>query len=229
VADAGPTEVLEPGLLRRVYGINVQVGILRGAEHLSVLPPSREALHDEQLADSAPIVHVIAGGGSGELMMRALADAHILFSAGALNIGDSDHTLALRLAKEVVTEQPYSPISPEALAQVRACLARVALLIICPTAIGPGNLALLQEAVQAAQKGLPIVLLTSALDTACTPANLDQDEQDIVQRMGIVARDYTYGKGQILLEQLVQSGAHLVGSVGEALEEAKKYLFLHHT
>src|SRR6516162_976814 len=39
VADAGPAEVLEPQLLKRVYGISVQVGILRGAEHLSVLPP----------------------------------------------------------------------------------------------------------------------------------------------------------------------------------------------
>src|SRR6266702_5461277 len=43
VADAGPAEVLEPQLLRRVYGISVQVGILRGAEHLSVLPPGEEA------------------------------------------------------------------------------------------------------------------------------------------------------------------------------------------
>src|SRR5450432_1879119 len=39
VADGGPAEVLEPGLLSRVYGIHVQVGILRGAEHLSILPP----------------------------------------------------------------------------------------------------------------------------------------------------------------------------------------------
>ncbi|GER85963.1 hypothetical protein KDW_01250 [Dictyobacter vulcani] len=38
VADGSPAEILEPGLLSRVYGIQVQVGILRGAEHLSVLP-----------------------------------------------------------------------------------------------------------------------------------------------------------------------------------------------
>src|SRR6266436_5911365 len=111
VADAGPAEVLEPRLLKRVYGVNVQVGILRGAEHLSVLPPSSEPKGEQpQLSRSA--VHVMAGGGSGEVMMRALADAHISFVAGALNIGDSDHALALRLAQEVITEQPYSPISP---------------------------------------------------------------------------------------------------------------------
>src|SRR5260370_1026144 len=43
VADAGPAEVLEPQLLKRVYGVNVQVGILRGAEHLSVMPPNSQS------------------------------------------------------------------------------------------------------------------------------------------------------------------------------------------
>src|SRR6266849_160365 len=69
VADAGPAEVLEPGLLSRVYGVNVQVGILRGTEHLSVLPPSSEpagAMEDERQKHIRPFVHVMAGGGSGE-------------------------------------------------------------------------------------------------------------------------------------------------------------------
>src|SRR5438874_9718187 len=105
VADAGPAEVLEPKLLSRVYGINVQVGILRGAQHLSVLPPGSESRQEETREHIQPKVHVMAGGGSGELIMRALADAHIAFTAGALNIGDSDHTLALRLANQVITEQ----------------------------------------------------------------------------------------------------------------------------
>src|SRR5207249_10422811 len=122
-------------LLSRVYGINVQVGILRGAEHLSVLPPSSESTEEETRDHIQPKVHVMAGGGSGELMMRALADAHIPFTAGALNIGDSDHTLALRLADQIITEQPYAPISPAALEQVRKSLDQVVLLIICPMPI----------------------------------------------------------------------------------------------
>ncbi|HEY6407036.1 MAG TPA: ABC transporter ATP-binding protein, partial [Ktedonobacteraceae bacterium] len=191
VADAAPAEVLEPGVLRRVYGVNVQVGILRGAEHISILPPasapageSKENQSNKQ--DPQPVVHVIAGGGTGELMMRALADAHVPFIAGALNIGDSDHTLALRLAGEVITEQPYAPISPPILEQVRASLAEVKLLIICPMPIGPGNLALLQEAVIAAESGLPVLLLG---DNA------------------IAVRDYTGGEGQHLWEALLQEGA----------------------
>src|SRR5438105_13570318 len=97
VADAGPAEVLEPHLLKRVYGIDVQVGILRGAQHLSVLPPESDSIDDEREREGQPQVLVMAGGGSGELLMRALADVNIPFIAGALNIGDSDHTLALRL------------------------------------------------------------------------------------------------------------------------------------
>ena len=221
VADAGPTEVLEPDLLRRVYGINVQVGILRGAEHLSVLPPSHDAVYDQE--SLPPLVHVIAGGGSGELMMRALADAHIPFSAGALNIGDSDHTLALRLAKEVVTEQPFSSISQAALGRVRACLASVKVLVICPTAIGPGNLALLQEAVRAAGKGLPVVLLTSLVDTVCVPDDTVIGISSKVQLPDLAARDYTQGQGLALLEQLIHGGATLAASVNEVLEAVRKY------
>ncbi|MGH2478877.1 MAG: ABC transporter ATP-binding protein, partial [Ktedonobacteraceae bacterium] len=110
VADGGPAEVLEPHLLQRVYGVNVQVGVMHGAEHLSVLPPGDPALAADEAREPAR-VHVMAGGGSGALVMRALADAGIAFSAGALNIGDSDHTLALHLASEVITEQPYAPIT----------------------------------------------------------------------------------------------------------------------
>src|SRR6184192_3095810 len=193
VADAGPAEVLEPKLLSRVYGVNVQVGILRGAEHLSVMPPNSEAAEEGRKEDTRPEIHVMAGGGSGELMMRALADAHIPFVAGALNIGDSDHTLALRLASEVITEQPYAPISQQVQKQVRASLATVKLLIICPMPIGPGNLALLQEAVAVGQRGLPVLLLHAT---------------------GIANRDYTGGEGQQFLDELVHTGARTVASVG---------------
>src|SRR5579883_300680 len=159
VADAGPAEVLEPDLLSRVYGTSVQVGILRGAEHLSVLPPTANERGEARADHLQAQVHIIAGGGSGELMMRALADAHIPFIAGALNVGDSDHTLALRLASEVITEQPFTTISPRTLEKVRHSLEQVAVLIICPMPVGPGNISLLREAVHAAQRGLPVVML----------------------------------------------------------------------
>ncbi|MEO6891020.1 MAG: ABC transporter ATP-binding protein, partial [Ktedonobacteraceae bacterium] len=213
VADAGPAEVLEPALLSRVYGIEVHVGILRGAEHLSVLPPS---MQDERHPQPGARVHVMAGGGSGALLMRALADAQIPFMAGALNIGDSDHTLALRLASQVITEQPYAPLSPETLAQVRASLAHVSLLIICPVPIGPGNLALLREALVAAQQGVAVVMLADAIPDI-PPAVGD----DLLRHTGVGTRDYTDGEGVKLVHEMLQAGAKVVHTVGEVVEVAR--------
>ncbi len=225
VADAGPTEVLEPRLLRRVYGVNVRVGILRGAEHLSVLPPGNEATGDEHEPSQQAQVHVMAGGGSGELLMRALADAHVPFVAGALNVADSDHTLALHLAEEVITEQPYAPISPAILEQVRSSLAHIALLILCPVPIGPGNLALLREAVSAALQGVHVLILAPSSAGASLPEAVDRENEEpgLLQRTGIMSRDYTNGEGVKLVGELLQAGATVAESVGEAIEIAREY------
>ncbi len=101
VADGPPIAVLQSHLLSRVYEVPVEVGILPGAAHLSILPPissSRE--QDTVSAAEPPFVHspiyVMGGGGSAAMLMRGLADAHLAFSIGALTIGDSDYTLALR-------------------------------------------------------------------------------------------------------------------------------------
>lgn len=219
VADAGPAEVLEPRLLRRVYGIDVQVGIVRGAEHLSVLPPGEAGPRIEQEQSARPRVHIMAGGGSGALLMRGLADAHIPFIAGALNIGDSDHALALRLASEVITEQPYAPVSMEVLEQVRASLMQASLLILCPMPVGPGNLSLLQEAAAAAKRGLPVVLF--APDASAVPGESLHAEGRLLEDTGIVSRDYTNGEGVKLIREMLEAGAMLVGALGEVIEIAK--------
>src|SRR5579859_593830 len=255
VADAGPAEVLEPGLLSRVYGVEVQVGILRGAEHLSVLPPGRNhmivsndedqsiATHGDQCSMPAlqPWVHVMAGGGTGEVLMRALADEQIPFVAGALNIGDSDHTLALRLARQVITEQPYAPLAPKTLERVRHSLAQVAVLVISLAPIGTGNLALLQEAVVAAQRGLPVIMLANSVGSPPLRGPVDGEASsesdagplkggdptetidDVLQRSGLGACDYTGGAGLQFMRQLLQSGAQVVGTVGEALGAIRRY------
>lgn len=228
VADAGPAEVLEPGLLKRVYGVNVQVGILRGAEHVSILPPSKRASEDELVGEALPQVYVMAGGGSGALMMRALADAHIPFDAGVLNIGDSDYALALRLANTVIAEQPYAPISPANVERLHTSLQHVALLILCPMPIGPGNLVLLREAVSAAEQALPVLVLASLEADAAYVSNeqTGADDKDL-QRTGIATRDYAGGEASQLMRSLLRVGAQVVGSVGEALEVMRRYDILY--
>jgi len=223
VADGSPAEVLEPRLLQRVYGVNVQVGVMHGAEHLSVLPPG-DPVSLEIAGEVAPKVHLMAGGGSGALMMRALADAQIAFSAGALNIGDSDHTLALRLATEVITEQPFAPISEATRQHLHACLQGSSLLMLCPMPLGPGNLALLQEALAVCQRGVPVLLLLSQNDRTNVSLTDDLSSEVLTQLLNTPARDYAHGDGIKLLCQLVAAGARLVASVGEAVEYARRVL-----
>lgn len=223
VADSGPAEVLEPALLSRVYGVDVRVGILRGAKYLSVLPPdSAGDDEDVHILRQQARIHLIAGGGSGEVMMRALADEHIPFSIGALNIGDSDYTLALPLAEQVIVEQPYAPISQVSLEQVRASLTQVALLVICPTPIGFGNIALLREAVVAAQHGLPVLLLASVDRNEAVDKVMEEDGERHLQRTGILTRDYTHGEGVELVRELLQRDAIVVDSVKEAIASIKQ-------
>ena len=224
VADGAPTEVLEPGLLSRVYGIEVQIGIMRGAQHLSVLPPSASTAHHQDAERRHPQIHVMAGGGTGERVMRALADAHLPFVAGALNIGDSDHTLALRLAQEVITEQPYAPISTAVMQEVRNSLQHVSVLIICPVPLGPGNVSLLHEAVDGARHGLKVIVLAPADQehSVCGVATTGALSDAALQQTGVAARDYTGGEGRRLVAQLLDEGARIAGSVSEMLEMVRE-------
>jgi iron complex transport system ATP-binding protein len=214
VADGSPAQVLDADLLFQVYETPVRVGILRGEQHLSVLPPGRDERGDtvvwqaERPASDSTIaaVHVIAGGGSGELMMRALADAGVPFSAGPLNIGDSDYALAQRLAALSIAEPPYAPVSAEGLAAARERMRDAQAIIVCPTPLGQGNVALLEAVLAACEAGHTVVLL----EPGATSASWD----DVLGQ--VTGRDFT-GRGAVLYRALWESGAQLAASPSEAL------------
>lgn len=215
VADGPPAQVLDGALLSNVYGTAVQVGILRGEEHLSVLPPGYAVASDEQPAipakESEAIAHVIAGGGSGELLMRALADAKLPFSAGPLNIGDSDYVLALRLATLCIAEPPYAPVSPQGLEAARERMAAAAAVIICPTPLGPGNVALLEEALAARWAGAMVILL----EPACVPLVTSDALNSVAER------DFS-GRGVALYQALADAGARWAGTPNEAVTQVQQ-------
>ena len=135
VADGPPSRALEQELLGAVYGAAVTVGVLGGEEHLSVLPPGHTWKGASASTDGPPAtpqVHVLAGGGMGALLLRALADASIPFSAGPLNVGDSDYALAERLAVSCIVEPPYAPISEAGLATAREAMRAAGVVLVCP-------------------------------------------------------------------------------------------------
>lgn len=219
VADGGPAEVLEPRLLQSVYGIAVQVGVVHGAQHLSIVPPGESACV-QKTGRPGPAVHLLAGGGSGALLMRALADAHLAFSAGVLTIGDSDHTLALHLAAQVIAEQPFAAVSDVARARLHRRLQEVALLVLCPLPIGQGNLALLEEALAFCQRGGAVLLL---LPPGVDASGVEEMQpQDLLRLLRAREHDYAQGEGVRMLLQFLEAGAMPVGSLSAVVEHARR-------
>ena len=102
--------------------------------------------------------------------------------------------------------------------------------------IGPGNLALLQEALSAAQQGLPVLLLSPPTSESVGArfiaplglggANAEIPNDALLYRTGIVTRDYTSGEALKLMQELLNAGATVVESVGEALEAIKRCVIL---
>jgi cobalamin transport system ATP-binding protein len=205
LADGPPAVVLDRELLASAYQATTSVGILRGEQHLSILPEPRGGaqLLAHGAARGVPPVHVIAGGGSGELAMRTLADAGVAFSVAALAIGDSDAALARQLAVQWTSEPPFSPISEAGLAATRACLSGARCALICPAPFAAGNLPLLTAVGEAAARGLPVLLWElGASDTdplAAIPAR-------------VASRDGTAGQTVALYRALGEGGARVVTS-----------------
>lgn len=224
VADGPPARVLDGALLSRVYGTPVQVGILRGEEHLSVLPQTGDRQAGER-ADRgihrkggacATRVHVLAGGGSGELLMRALADAGIVFTVGPLNVGDSDHALARRLAAACLEEPPAAPISAWGLAAARAAMAAADATVLCPMPLGPGNIALLDAALDAALEAASEARDRGAVVLLLEPDGGTPEETPEEADARVQARDFS-GRGPALYRALLAAGARRVATPAEAL------------
>lgn len=225
VADGPPTEALDEAILSMVYETPVRVGILRGDERLSVHPPARvvaDADASEVSGGTAPHplrAHVVAGGGSGELLMRALADAGVSFSAGPLNVGDSDCALAQRLATLTLVEPPYAPLSAEGLAAARERMIEAGAVVICPAPLGLGNIALLDEALAAQRAGARVTLLEPGLGA---PPGDEKDEKDKKDEAGLAlveARDFS-GRGRAAYTALLAGAAVWVATPAQALQSA---------
>lgn len=219
VADGSPARVLRGDLLSRVYETPVQVGILRGAEHLSILPPGYTGAGDDERTERfgyTPVVHVVAGGGSGELLMRALADARVPFTAGPLNVGDSDCELARRLAVLTLTEPPYAPISAQGMTATRERMMEAGTVVICPAPLGHGNVAVLEAALEVLQAGVSVRLLEPGLGIHGDATN-GTERADVVME-AVRARDFS-GRGAELYRKVLAAGAVLVASPTEIVAQ----------
>ncbi|MBQ6374705.1 MAG: ABC transporter ATP-binding protein [Clostridia bacterium] len=86
-----------------------------------------------------PRTFVICGAGTGIPVFRALQRADCPFIAGILHENDVDHHLARQLAREVVSEAPFEPVSEAALARACARMAACDRIIDACPPIGSMN------------------------------------------------------------------------------------------
>jgi iron complex transport system ATP-binding protein len=146
VADGTATAVLSTDLLARVWGVDAELGIDRGSG-LPFLVPRR-------LVDDAPPatgsltlgpVHVVGGGGAAAPLLRALVDAGFRVTTGALNMLDTDAETAEALGVVAAVEGPFAPLGPAVRERHRTLLAEARAIVVAPFAVGPTNLANLED------------------------------------------------------------------------------------
>ncbi|MDW8104483.1 MAG: ATP-binding cassette domain-containing protein [Armatimonadota bacterium] len=193
VADSTPTEVVTPDLLARVFGLDAWVRVNPATGRPHMLPRLRQHVVAE--ASNSRWVHVVCGGGTGAVWMGALARAGWQVSAGVLHLLDSDEEVARELGAEVVTEAPFTPISPDSLALLRQALAKAEAIVVVPVAFGYGNLANLQAVEEAQRQGKRVLL-----------AGCNWRE-----------RDFTGGRAVEIVERLKANGAQLVATPEEVV------------
>ncbi len=147
VADGPPEQVISEELLIRVWGVvaDLKRDPRTGTPYL--LPHRLVASGPVGAIAGAGPVHVIAGGGAGGPYLRALAEAGYRVTTGALNLLDSDAETAEGLGIPTALEVPFAPLGTEVRARLRTLLGEARAIVVAPIAVGPSNLANLEEVV----------------------------------------------------------------------------------
>lgn len=122
-----PEEIFSGEYISQLYGIE------QGSYNGLYGAAEPEALRGE------PEVFVIGGGGSGIPVYRRLYREGIPFAAGVLHMNDIDLPVAVSLAAEVVTEQAYEPVTPEAVEKAAEIMEKCSRVICCISSFGTMN------------------------------------------------------------------------------------------
>jgi len=146
VADGSPRAVLSEDLLARVWGVDAELAV-DSRSGLPYLLPRRliTETRSPPSAFSPGPVHVVGGGGAGAPILRGLADEGIRVTAGALHLLDTDAETAESLGVVAAVEGPFSPLSDSTRAHHRVLLREARVIVVAAFAVGPSNLANLED------------------------------------------------------------------------------------
>ncbi|HMC51591.1 MAG TPA: ABC transporter ATP-binding protein [Acidimicrobiales bacterium] len=183
VAAAGsPEEVVTPELLRSVYGVELEVhpSAATGRPVVALDPPF--PVRPTTLGRA----HVVGGAGRGASVMRDLAERGFEVSAGVLHGTDTDAAVAEALNLLRVTVPPFSEIDDESAREALDMMRTSTVVVVCDAPYGPGNVANLHIALQAAREGVRVV---------------------VVEQVPMTERDFTGGVATGLWEELKRAGS----------------------
>jgi len=192
VSDGPPADVLTEGALREVYHCDVKVQRNSETGSVMVLPTPR--LISGESARGVRL-HVIAGGGCGEEVLRRLALCEYTISCGVLNEGDRDAGVAEALELDLAVEKPFSPVGGAAFVEAERLAETAQGVVICGVPFGPGNVVNLELSERMLERGIPVFMMT-----------------------GIANRDYTPDhKASAIAARLLKAGAREWQSVADLL------------
>jgi iron complex transport system ATP-binding protein len=190
VAEGPPGAVVTRGLLREVYGVEADVhpNAVTGRPVVALNPPA------VGIVRAGPArAHVIGGAGRGAPCMRLLADLGFEVTAGVLHATDTDEEVAAGRNLLRVSVPPFSDIDERSAEECRALMRSAEVVVVADAPFGPGNVANLRLAVQAAREGIRVVL---------------------VEGIPMAERDFTGGEASRLWFELRRT-AEVVGSPDE--------------
>ncbi len=179
--------------VKKVFSVDTIVKKHPITDQLHVIPISRPIILQQKNLS----IHIICGGGTGSLVMKALLDEGYRVTAGVLNLLDTDQETAQLLSIFTSTEAPFSPITEEAHQANLRLMRKADILVITPTQFGEGNLRNLEAIEKALEEGKPAIFLDNGQ---------------------IKDRDFTNGKATKFIEKLKNKGALTVNSIKKLVE-----------
>lgn len=179
-----PHEVLTSENLRIAYAADTQIGNNPVTGRLSIFALRPLRTHPPSAA--LPRVHVVCGGGSGIALLGTLVQHGFAVTVGVLNRLDSDQIAAETLNLQVVVDDPFTPVSPEAKTQCALFMQQADTIVVTDVPFGRGNVANLELVDTARQAGKQVILL---------------GESPFMQR------DYCGGVATRIFDRLIANGA----------------------
>ncbi|MCS7143176.1 MAG: ABC transporter ATP-binding protein [Aigarchaeota archaeon] len=126
-----PEEFVYAGGVGDLYGFNRYLSFDERTMTIEVRANSQD---DDKLA-----VFVIAGGGTGALVYRALVRQGHRVSTGILHSNDVDYSVARGLGIEVISEKPFEEIKPETFASGKEALMNADVVVYTNPPLGTIN------------------------------------------------------------------------------------------